>query len=264
MRIDLDGRSALVTGSTRGIGHAVARALATCGASVVVNGRSVEAVTAATASLADSVPGARFSGVAGDVTSPDEVRAVVERAPEIDILVCNAAVFDWSGFFETDDATWLRHFEINVMAAVRLARAYMPGMLARDRGRIVLIASEAGLNVPADMIHYGVSKAAEIALARGLAELTAGTAVTVNTVLPGPTASSNAEEFLSDHASKTGIAREEAEAHLIGAIRPTSLLKRLATVDEVANMVAYACSPLASATNGAALRAEGGILRHFG
>ncbi|HQY70921.1 MAG TPA: SDR family oxidoreductase [Pseudomonadales bacterium] len=264
MRIDLRGLTALVTGSTRGIGFAVARGLAECGASVIVNGRREEAVAQAVADLSQRVPGASFLPACADVGRAEGVGRLFAEYPRVDILVSNAATFDWTPFFDTDDADWQRHFDINVMAGVRLARRYLPWMLEQNWGRVVLVASEAGLNIPADMIHYGVSKAAEIALARGLAELTAGTGVTVNSVLPGPTASSDAVRFLDDYARDASVPRSDAERHFVASARPSSLLGRMATVEEVANMIVYASSPLASATNGAALRVEGGILRHPG
>lgn len=261
MQVDLSGTSALVTGATRGIGFEIARQLGMNGARVVINGRTQAAVDEAVAAL--SAHG-EFSGVAGDIASVDGLRAIAAQHPAFDIVVSNAAVFDWIPFFDSTDDDWLRHFEINVMAGVRLARTYMRGMLERNWGRVVLVASEAGMNIPPDMIHYGVSKAAEIALGRGLAELTAGTGVTVNTVLPGPTTSSGADAFLADYATQHGIPPEEANRHAAMTLRPTTLLQRMATVEEVASMVLYACSREASATNGAALRAEGGILRHVG
>ncbi len=264
MQIRLDGRTAFVSGSTRGIGYATARLLAQSGATVVVNGREEAAVAQAVAALTAEVPEGAFRGVAADIASPTGAAAVAARETAFDIVVCNAATFDWTAFFDTEDADWQRHFDINVLSGVRLARQYMQGMLERNWGRIVLVASEAGLNIPPDMIHYGVAKAAQIALARGLAELTVGTGVTVNSVLPGPTASSNSEAFLDDYAARNGLRREEAEGHLIRSIRPTSLIGRMATSEEVANMIVYACSPQASATNGAALRVEGGLLRHPG
>ena len=264
MIIDLNGKRALVTGSTRGIGFAVARDRAGCGAEVIINGRSQAAVDEALEALSRALPQGRFRGRAADVATPEGCEALVAAEPEVDILVSNAAVFDWTPFFETTDEDWLRHYQVNVLAAVRLSRHYLAAMLDRNWGRIVLVASEAGVNIPADMIHYGVSKAAEIALARGLAELTAGTGVTVNSVLPGPTAASGAETFLDDYASRTGCDRADADRLCAVELRPTTLLQRFATVDEVAPMIVFACSPQASATNGAALRVEGGILRHPG
>ncbi|WP_336951356.1 SDR family NAD(P)-dependent oxidoreductase [Sphingobium aromaticivastans] len=264
MRIDLTSKRALVTGSTRGIGYAIAKGLAAAGAAVSINGRGAEAVDEALASLRRDVPQGNFAGIAADIATPEGVGTIVAALPDVDMLICNAATFDWIPFLQSTDEDWQRDLDINLLSGVRLARAYLPGMLERNWGRIVLVASESGLNIPPDMIHYGVSKAAEIALARGLAEITAGTGVTVNSVLPGPTASSEAEGFLDNYAREKGVPRDQAERHLVESIRPTSLLKRLATVEEVANMVVYACSPQASATNGAALRAEGGILRHPG
>lgn len=264
MQIDFSGLTALVTGSTRGIGFAVAQQLGAGGAEVVVNGRTQAAVDAALDELRSATPDGRFRGVAADIATAEGCAQVIAAEPRLDILVSNAAVFDWTPFFETTDADWQRHFDVNVLSGVRLARHYLAGMLERDWGRIVLVASESGMNIPADMIHYGVSKAAEIALARGLAELTAGSGVTVNSVLPGPTASSGSEAFFDDYAARTGIPRAEAGRHSVMAMRPTSLLQRFATEEEVANMVVYACSREASATNGTALRVEGGMLRHPG
>lgn len=261
MRFDLSGTSALVTGATRGIGYEVARQLGMNGAKVIVNGRTQEAVDQAVDTLSSH---GTFSGIAADMMSAEGAQAIAAQYSDFDIVVSNAAVFDWTAFFETSDEDWLRHFQINVLSGVRLARTYLPGMLERNWGRIVLVASEAGLNIPPEMIHYGVSKAGEIALGRGLAELTAGTGVTVNTVLPGPTRSSGADAFLADYAAQHGIAPEEADRHASLTLRPTTLLQRMARVEEVANMILYASSREASATNGAALRAEGGILRHIG
>lgn len=264
LRIDLTGLTALVTGSTRGIGFTTAQKLAECGATVVINGRTDAAVAAAVAALSETHPDGEFRAIAADISTPDGARILVTEQPAVDVLVCNAAVFDWTPFFESTDELWLHHFEINVMSGVRLARHYLAGMLERDWGRVVLVASESGFNIPGDMIHYGVSKAAEVALARGLAELTRGTGVTVNSVLPGPTGSSNVDAALDKYAEDNQVPREDADRHMVGSIRPTSLIQRLATMDEVANMIVYTSSRLSSATNGAALRAEGGILRHPG
>ncbi|WP_311269494.1 SDR family oxidoreductase [Sphingobium sp. WCS2017Hpa-17] len=264
MQIDLTGKQALVTGSTRGIGYAIARGLAAAGAIVHINGRTQEAVDSALSKLTSEKISGRFKSAPGDIASAQGVAAICKNLPQVDILVCNAATFDWIPFFQSTDDDWQKDIDINLMSAVRLARAYLPGMIDKNAGRVVLIASESGLNIPHDMIHYGVSKAAEIALARGLAELTAGTNVTVNSVLPGPTASSDAGDFLDKYAREKGVAAEHAERHLVESIRPSSLLRRLATVEEVANMVVYISSAQSSATNGAALRVEGGILRHPG
>jgi NAD(P)-dependent dehydrogenase (short-subunit alcohol dehydrogenase family) len=261
MNIDLKGKTALVTGSTTGIGHAIARGLAATGADVVVNGRTQAKVDAAVAAIAKAVPGARVRGVAADVSTAAGCKSVVAGLPETDILVNNAGIFEPKGFFEIPDEDWSRFFEVNVMSGVRLSRAYLPGMLKRNWGRIVFISSESALNIPAEMIHYGTTKTAQLAVSRGLAEMTRGTAVTVNSVLPGPTMSEGVETFVKDLARQNGQSVEEAASRFIKQFRPTSLLQRFASVEEIANMVVYVSSKEASATNGAALRAEGGIVQ---
>jgi NAD(P)-dependent dehydrogenase (short-subunit alcohol dehydrogenase family) len=261
MKIDLSGKAALVTGSTSGIGHAIAKGLAQSGASVVVNGRSQAKVDAAVAALAAAAPGSRVTGLAADVSTAAGCLALTERLPDVDILINNAGIFEPKGFFDIPDDDWTRFYEVNVMSGVRLARAYMPGMLKRNWGRIVFISSESGLNIPTEMIHYGVTKTAQLAVSRGLAEMTRGTAVTVNSVLPGPTMSEGVETFVKDLARQNGQSLEEAAASFVKQHRPTSLLQRFAAVEEIANMVVYIASKEASATNGAALRAEGGIIQ---
>jgi NAD(P)-dependent dehydrogenase (short-subunit alcohol dehydrogenase family) len=261
MKIDLSGKTALVTGSTSGIGHAIARGLAAAGATVTVNGRTQARVDAAVASLAKAVPGAKIRGVAADVSMVVGCKTLMIVLPEVDILINNAGIFEPKGFFETPDDDWSRFFDVNVMSGVRLARAYLPGMLKRNWGRIVFISSESALNIPKEMIHYGVTKTAQLAVSRGLAEMTRGTAVTVNSVLPGPTMSEGVEAFVKDLAKQNGQSVEEAASVFIKQFRPTSLLQRFATVEEIANMVVYVSSKEASATNGAALRAEGGIVQ---
>ena len=261
MKIDLTGKTALVTGSTSGIGHAIARGLASAGASVAVNGRTQAKVDAAVAAIAKLVPGARVRGVAADVSTAAGCNALVAALPEVDILINNAGIFEPKGFFDIPDEDWIRFFEVNVMSGVRLSRAYMPGMLKRNWGRIVFISSESALNIPKEMIHYGVTKTSQLALSRGLAEMTRGTAVTVNSVLPGPTMSEGVETFVKDLAKQHGQSVEEAASQFVKQFRPTSLLQRFASVDEIANMVVYVSSKESSATNGAALRAEGGIIQ---
>jgi len=261
MKIDLSGKTALVTGSTSGIGHAVATGLAAAGADVVVNGRTPAKVDAAAATIGKAVPGAKVRGVAADVSTMAGCGTLVAALPEVDILVNNAGIFEPKGFFDIPDADWSRFFEVNVMSGVRLARAYMPGMLKRNWGRIVFISSESALNIPKEMIHYGVTKTAQLAVSRGLAEMTRGTAVTVNSVLPGPTMSEGVETFVKDLAKQNGQSVEEAASQFVKQFRPTSLLQRFARVEEIANMVVYVASKEASATNGAALRAEGGIVQ---
>jgi NAD(P)-dependent dehydrogenase (short-subunit alcohol dehydrogenase family) len=261
MKIDLSGKTALVTGSTSGIGHAIAKGLASAGATVVVNGRTQAKVDAAVAAITKVVPGAKVRGVAADVSTAAGCNALVAALPEVDILINNAGIFEPTGFFDIPDEDWIRFVEVNVMSGVRLSRAYMPGMLRRNWGRIVFISSESALNIPKEMIHYGLTKTAQLALSRGLAEMTRGTAVTVNSVLPGPTMSEGVETFVKDLAKQHGQSVEEAASQFVKQFRPTSLLQRFASVEEIANMVVYVSSKEASATNGAALRAEGGIVQ---
>jgi NAD(P)-dependent dehydrogenase (short-subunit alcohol dehydrogenase family) len=261
MKIDLKGKTALVTGSTSGIGHATARGLAAAGADVAVNGRAQAKVDAAVAAIAKAVPGAKVRGVAADVSTAEGCKTLVAALPEVDILINNAGIFEPKGFFDIPDQEWSRFFEVNVMSGVRLSRAYFPGMLKRNWGRIVFISSESALNIPKEMIHYGTTKTAQLAVSRGLAEMTKGTAVTVNSVLPGPTMSEGVEAFIKDLAKHNGVSVEEATRQFFQQQRPTSLLQRFATVEEIANMVVYVSSKEASATNGAALRAEGGIVQ---
>ena len=258
MKIDLSGKTALVTGSTAGIGHAIAKRLAGSGASVVINGRGQDKVDAAVRKLEGT--GAKVRGIAADVSTAAGCKALVADLPEVDILINNAGIFEPKGFFEIPDEDWSRFFEVNVMSGVRLSRAYMQGMLKRNWGRIVFVSSESGLNIPAEMIHYRMSKTAQLAVARGLAQLTQGTAVTVNSVLPGPTMSEGVETFVKDLAKQNGQSVDEAAANFVRQHRPSSLIQRFASVDEIANMVVYVASKEASATNGAALRAEGGIV----
>jgi NAD(P)-dependent dehydrogenase (short-subunit alcohol dehydrogenase family) len=261
VKIDLKGKTALVTGSTSGIGNAVAKGLAAAGADVVVNGRAQAKVDAAAAAISKAVPGSNIRGVGADVSTAAGCKALVAALPEVDILINNAGIFEPKGFFDIPDEDWSRFFEVNVMSGVRLSRAYFPGMLKRNWGRIVFISSESALNIPAEMIHYGTTKTAQLAVSRGLAEMTRGTAVTVNSVLPGPTMSEGVETFVKDLAKQNGQSVEQAASQFVKQFRPTSLLQRFASVEEIANMVVYVSSKESSATNGAALRAEGGIVQ---
>jgi NAD(P)-dependent dehydrogenase (short-subunit alcohol dehydrogenase family) len=261
MKIDLAGKTALVTGSTSGIGFAIVRGLAGAGARVVVSGRKDQTVQAARDRLVKEVPGARVEGVAADLSDAAGCAAVTKAVPDVDILINNAGIFEPKDFFEIPDQDWTHIFETNVMSGVRLSRAYMPGMLARNWGRIIFISSESALQIPKEMIHYGVTKTAQLAVSRGLAELTAGTAVTVNSVLPGPTRSDGVGDFFQVMAGRAGVSADEMIRNFIREHRPTSLLQRLATVEEIANMVVYVASKEASATNGAALRVDGGVYR---
>lgn len=261
MKIDLSGKTALVTGGTAGIGFAIAKGLADTGAHVFLNGRKDATVGPAVARLRQMVPGARIDGAAGDLGTAGGCDQMVAALPSVDILVNNAGIFEPKDFFEIPDADWSRFFETNVMSGVRVSRAYMQGMLERNWGRIVFISSESAIHIPKEMIHYGLSKTAQLALSRGLAELTAGTGVTVNSVLPGPTRSDGVEDFLRSMAAQNGMDADEMAAGFVKAHRPTSLIQRFASVEEVANMVVYVCSTQASATNGAALRVDGGVVR---
>ena len=264
MKIDLSGKTALVTGSTLGIGFAIAKGLAGAGAAVVLNGRSQAKVDAAVAGLGKAVAGSKVRGIAADVSTADGCKALVAALPEVDVLINNAGIFEPKDFFEIPDEDWSRFFEVNVMSGVRLSRVYLPGMLKRNWGRIVFISSESALNIPKEMIHYGTTKTAQLSIARGLAKLTRGTGVTVNSVLPGPTLSEGVEGFVKDLAKQNGQSEAEAAKDFVKQHRPSSLLQRFASVEEVANMVVYVSSKEASATNGAALKVEGGIVDIIG
>ncbi|AVT77331.1 oxidoreductase [Rhodopseudomonas palustris] len=261
MHIDLSGKTALVTGSTAGIGHAIAKGLAATGANVVINGRGQAKVDAAVAAVSKVAKGGKVSGVAADVSTADGCAKLVAAQPDVDILINNTGIFEPKPFFEIPDEDWQRFFDVNVMSGVRLSRAYMPAMLKRNWGRIVFIASESALMIPQEMIHYGMTKTAQLSVSRGLAELTRGTAVTVNAVMPGPTMSEGVQTFVADLAKQNGQSESEAAANFIKQHRPGSLIQRFATVEEIANMVVYVSSKESAATNGAALRAEGGLLQ---
>jgi NAD(P)-dependent dehydrogenase (short-subunit alcohol dehydrogenase family) len=261
MQIDLSGKRAVVTGSSAGIGFAIAHGLAESRASVVINGRSRKSVEDAAHRLRDLVPGAKIAGVAADLSTAAGVAELTNQIADTDILVNNLGIFEPKPFNAISDDDWHRFFDTNVLSGIRLSRAYLPTMLERNWGRIVFISSESGLNIPVEMIHYGMTKTAQLAVSRGLAESVAGTGVTVNAVLPGPTRSEGVIDFFGKLAKKTGAPREKLETQFIAEHRPSSLLRRLATVDEVANMVVYVCSPQASATTGAALRVDGGVVR---
>lgn len=260
MKIELSGKTAVVTGSTSGIGYAIAKGLAETGAEVVINGRKQQAVDAAVASLQQEVAGANVRGVASDVGTSEGCDALVKAVPHVDVLINNVGVYGPKDFFETPDEEWQRFFDVNVMSGVRLSRAYAQDMAKRGWGRIVFISSESALNIPADMIHYGFTKTSNLSVSRGLAKRMAGTGVTVNAVLPGPTLSDGVADMLKDDIEKSGKSAEQAAADFVMKNRPGSIIQRAATVEEVANMVVYVSSIQASATTGAALRVDGGVV----
>lgn len=261
MDLGIGEKRALVTGSTAGIGYAVAAALAREGARVVVNGRTPARVDNAVAKLRAALPGAAVTGVAADVATAEGCARLIEAQAEADILVNNMGIFEPRAFEDITDAEWLRFFEANVLSGVRLTRHYLRGMRARDWGRVVFVSSESGVQIPTEMIHYGVSKTAQVAVARGLAETLTGTNVTVNSVLPGPTASEAVNRFMDQAEAATRKDRATLEREFFTTRRPSSILQRLATVQEVAALIAYVCSAQASATTGAALRVDGGVIR---
>jgi NAD(P)-dependent dehydrogenase (short-subunit alcohol dehydrogenase family) len=261
MDLQLKDKRALVTGSTAGIGLATAKALAVEGAIVVINGRTPQRVDRAMAEVRAVAPDAEMSGVAADLGTAEGCARLAEAVPELDILVNNVGIFEPKPFLDIPDADWFRFFEVNVMSGVRLSRFYLPGMLARDWGRIVFVSSESAVQIPAEMIHYGSTKTAQVAVARGIAETLAGTGVTANTVLPGPTRSEGVGTFVAQMAEQSGRDVASMEREFFATARPSSLLRRFITVEEVANLIVYVCSPAASATNGAALRVDGGVVR---
>jgi NAD(P)-dependent dehydrogenase (short-subunit alcohol dehydrogenase family) len=261
MDLHLEGKLAVVTGSTAGIGFAIARALAAEGARVIVNGRTEARVAEAAEKIRRAHPAAEVELFAADLSQAGAAAAALKRFDRVDILVNNLGIFEPKSFEEITDADWHTIIETNFLSGVRLSRGWLPKMKATGWGRIIFISSESAVNIPPEMIHYGVTKTMQIALARGLAETTAGTGVTVNTVLAGPTRSEGVEKFLVDMAQSKEISVAEVEKGFFQTLRPSSLLQRFATVDEVAAMVTFVASPLSSATNGAALRAEGGVVR---
>jgi NAD(P)-dependent dehydrogenase (short-subunit alcohol dehydrogenase family) len=261
MDLELRGRRALVTGSTAGIGLATAQALAAEGAAVMLNGRTEARVTAAVRAIRDAVRGAHVGGVAADLGTAEGCETLTREVPTADVLINNVGIFDPKPFEEIPDTEWLRFFETNVLSGVRLSRFYLPGMRARDWGRIVFVSSESAVQIPAEMIHYGMTKTAQLAVARGLAETTVGSGVTVNSVLPGPTASEGVGDFVRRLAQSRGIDFQTMEREFFASARPSSLLRRFARPEEVAAMIVYICSTRASATNGAALRVDGGVVR---
>ena len=260
MDLKLKDKLALVSGSTAGIGYAIAAALAGEGARVVINGRSHASVEDAVAKIM-AATGGQVQGFAGDLSTAAAAEEVVRRHPGIDILVNNLGIFEPKPFEDIPDADWRRFFEVNVLSGVRLARLCLPAMTRANWGRIIFISSESAVQIPAEMIHYGMTKTAQLAVARGLAEAVAGSGITVNSILPGPTKSRGVGDFVDALAKAEGKTFSEFEQEFFAKVRPTSLIKRFATPEEVASLVTYIASPLASATTGAALRVDGGVVK---
>ena len=261
MDLQLTGKTALVSGSTAGIGYAIASALAREGAHVILNGRTQERVDEAAARLRRELGhGANVAGLAADLGTAAGVEALTRELPAVDILVNNLGIFEPKAFADITDADWQRFFEVNVLSGVRLSRFYLPKMVEKKWGRIVFISSESGVNTPTEMVHYGLTKTAQLALSRGLAQTASGTGVTVNTVMPGPTKSEGVGTFVEQMSRDRGITPAQMEDEFFKHARPSSLLKRFETVEEIASVVAFVCSPLASAVTGAAWRADGGVV----
>jgi NAD(P)-dependent dehydrogenase (short-subunit alcohol dehydrogenase family) len=261
MDLGLKGKLAVVSGSTAGIGLAIARTLASEGARIVINGRTEKRVAAAVEIIRADFRGAEVQGVAADLGTAKGIEDFIAQAPAADILVNNLGIFEPKPFLEISDADWLRFYEVNVLSGVRLTRHYLPGMLRKNWGRLIFISSESGQQIPAEMVHYGMTKTAQIAVARGVAESVAGTGITVNSILVGPTASEGVGDFVQSMAKQQGISKEQVEKEFFEKIRPASLLKRFETTEEVAAVVAFVASAQAATINGAAVRAEGGVVR---
>jgi NAD(P)-dependent dehydrogenase (short-subunit alcohol dehydrogenase family) len=261
MDLGLKGKVAVVTGSTAGIGFAIAAELAKEGATVVVNGRTQARVSRALERIRQSVPNADIRGVAADLGNAAGIAAFIKQVPAADVLINNLGIFEPKPFLEIPDADWLRFFEVNVLSGVRLTRQYLPAMLTKNWGRVIFISSESAQQIPAEMIHYGMTKTAQIAIARGIAESVAGTGVTVNSILVGPTASEGVEAFVEALAKKQNVTKLEFEKQFFASVRPTSLLKRFETPEEIASVVAFVASTQSATIQGAAVRADGGVVR---
>jgi NAD(P)-dependent dehydrogenase (short-subunit alcohol dehydrogenase family) len=261
MDLGLSGKTAIVSGSTAGIGFAIAAALAAEGAKVIMNGRTEARVSAAIKVVRQRVKNADVRGIPADLGTSRGVETFLQQAPEADILVNNLGIFEVKSFLDIPDSDWLRFFEVNVLSGVRLSRHYLPRMLKKNWGRIIFISSESAQHIPAEMIHYGMTKTAQVAIARGIAESVAGTGVTVNSVLAGPTASEGASEFVENMARQQGVTKAEIEKQFFASVRPTSLLKRFETPEEIASVVTFVAGTQAISINGSAVRAEGGVVR---
>lgn len=261
MDLKLKNKIAFISGSTAGIGFATAKRLLKEGAQVVINGRTRKSVNKSVQQLQTQFKNAKISGIAADFSKVDEINKLIRKLPEVNILINSVGIFEPKPFDEIPDEDWFRFFEVNVMSGIRLSRHYFPKMLAKNWGRIIFVSSESAVFIPQEMIHYGMTKTAQLAVSRGLAELTKGTGVTVNSILPGPTKSRGIVKFIDELAKSEKISTEEVEREFFKNMRPTSLLQRFASIEEVADTIAYYVSPLASATNGASIRVEGGLIR---
>jgi NAD(P)-dependent dehydrogenase (short-subunit alcohol dehydrogenase family) len=261
MDLQLTNKTAFISGSTAGIGFATAKRLAQEGAQVIINGRTDKRVQEAIQRLQQQVPGAKVLGVAADFSKVNEVEQLLPKIETANILINNAGIFEPKDFIDIPDEDWMKFFEVNVMSGIRLSRYLLPKILHKNWGRIIFISSESAINIPEEMIHYGMTKTAQLAVSRGLAELTKGTNVTVNSILPGPTKSEGVAGFIKQLSNSKGITEQQAEAEFFKTMRPTSLIQRFADVDEVANFITYVASPLSSAINGAALKVDGGVMK---
>lgn len=261
MDLQLNNQTAFISGSTAGIGYAIARQLAAEGAKVIINGRSAERINAAVSEIKSDTGNQNVSGILADFSKPEQIAELIRQLPEVDILVNSFSIFEPKSFVDITDDDWLKFHNMNIMSGIRLSRAYIGGMLKRNSGRIIFISSESGVFIPEEMIHYGVTKTAQIAIARGLAEMTKGTNVTVNSVLPGPTLSEGVGNFVGQLAVDQQKTTAQVKEEFFKSMRPTSLVQRFLLPEEVANMVVYLASPKASATNGAAIRVDGGVVK---
>jgi NAD(P)-dependent dehydrogenase (short-subunit alcohol dehydrogenase family) len=261
MDLKLSGKTALVTGSTAGIGYAIAKSLANEGVELYINGRDQSKIDTVIEKLIAETGNTNIKGIAADFSNKQQVENLIKQLPEVDILINNIGIFEPKEFRDITDEEWIKFYEVNVLSGVKLSRAYLDKMLNKNWGRIIFISSESALQIPAEMIHYGMTKTAQIAIARGLAELTAGTDVTVNSVLPGPTFSEGVGDFIKALARDKGLSDDDMEKEFFATMRPTSIIKRFITPDEIANLVTYVASPLSAATNGASLRADGGVIK---
>jgi len=261
MDLQLTNKKALVTGSTAGIGFAIAKHLAAEGAIVTINGRTQKRIDEAIANIKKEIPSANVSGIVVDFQKVEDITNLTKQLSEVDILINNVGVFNPQGFVDIPDEEWQRFFDINIMSGVRLSRFYLPKMLSKNWGRIIFISSESALNIPEEMVHYGMTKTAQLAISRGIAETTRGTNVTVNSILPGPTSSEGVSDFVDQLAQSNNVTKADMEKEFFKSARPSSILQRFTTPEEIANLVVYVASPLSSATNGAALRADGGVYK---